>query len=150
MKFLSLMTVTLCATVFCACASGPRKKVELMTGEQTAQKAGDSARSAEKAENTGILVDSSNDLVEKKVEPVEKTTASNGAKIYMDRCSVCHGNGRNGGVAPLTNLNSLEEIEAVTRDGRPALGMPGWRPYLSEKEIIAVSKFVFDFQATTP
>ena len=151
-----------------------------MTGEQTAKKAGDSARLAEETGTTGLLIGSSNDVIEKKDSaanlsdleklnrfkgrtlgednPTTQPSASlSGAKIYAEKCSSCHGVDGNGVQAhqwslrqgPAVNKSSatMEEILKIIRDGRANRGMPAWGSVLSEKELAAVSKFVFDFEA---
>ncbi len=148
-----------------------------MTGEQTAQKAGDSARDAEKTGNTGILTGSSNDFVEKKdvdqkvdppttqptkMETIAKLETSakkgqkSGAKIYAEKCSSCHGIDGKGGKMKqwslshgpsINKLGTIEAVGIVIREGRPKRGMPAWKNVLSEDELIAVTKYVYDFRS---
>ncbi len=124
-----------------------------MTGEQSAQIAGDSARDAEKNGTTGLLVESSNDLAAESTsrpvsiikDPVENKS---GSKLYYFHCASCHGEKGTLGKIKLTN-GTLDEIEAIISEGKPELGMPAWKNVLSNSERKAVAQFVFDFRKTS-
>jgi len=126
-----------------------------MTGEQTAKAAGDSARAAQETGNTGLLVESSNDFIEKKIEPESRPThkknveradlKKKGRKVYVAHCASCHGKA---GTILFNRYGSatLDEIITITRDGLPKLGMPAWGNVLSKDELIIVSQYVFALQ----
>jgi mono/diheme cytochrome c family protein len=78
-----------------------------------------------------------------------------GAKVYADRCALCHGSeGKGDGPASAglnpkprnhtdgsyMNARTDEDLLGVIRDGKGA--MPAWKSVLSEQEIQAVLQFV--------
>lgn len=67
-----------------------------------------------------------------------KTTTpdvSAGADLYQEKCSVCHGAERGGGIGPRLVVHGLTDgqIETVIREGRAA--MPSWLGSLTGEEI---------------
>jgi mono/diheme cytochrome c family protein len=87
--------------------------------------------------------------------PGATASATPGAKIYADRCALCHGaEGKGDGTAAAAldpkprnhtdgsymNAHSDAELLAVIRDGKGA--MPAWKSVLSEEDIQAVLKHV--------
>ena len=69
-----------------------------------------------------------------------------GARVYAERCAVCHGSQGDGGVGPavrsdavVVNLPDVAEHRAVVANGRNT--MPAWGHLLSEQEIDAVVRY---------
>lgn len=69
-----------------------------------------------------------------------------GARVYAERCAVCHGTDGGGGVGPavgggevVANLPDIAEHRAVVANGRKT--MPAWRDVLSDQEIDAVVRY---------
>lgn len=81
--------------------------------------------------------------------------APDGATLFKENCSYCHGNGGRGDgpnaaklsptPADLTRLASSEDdIAAVVRNGKGSC--PSWRASLSEEEIAAVARWARSLQ----
>ncbi len=82
---------------------------------------------------------------------------SDGAALYHNYCSVCHGDKGNGQSRATGSLStiprdftsaesrrdlSLERIAAVVKHGRPGTAMVAWKSQLSDKDIERVSEYV--------
>jgi len=74
-----------------------------------------------------------------------------GAKIFADKCAVCHGADGKGGGALKTPDFTNPAVQAALpdamviktiRDGKPGTAMPAWKGKLSEAEINAAAAFV--------
>ena len=74
------------------------------------------------------------------------TTVLNGADVYSNRCSSCHGSDAGGGLGPQLSdgkvkakFPNIEDQIAVITKGRG--GMPGFGGKLSDAEIRAVAEY---------
>ena len=92
-----------------------------------------------------------------------EAAASDGARVYAERCAVCHGDdGRGDGPAAAAlvpkprNLRDAAywkdrtpaAVVAVIHDGKPGTMMMGFRDVLSDAEIAAVADYVRRFAPT--
>jgi cytochrome c551 len=75
-----------------------------------------------------------------------QTTVVNGADVYGNRCSSCHGSNAEGGLGPQLSDGKVKarfpEIEdqiAVITNGRG--GMPGFKGKLTDEQIRAVAEY---------
>ena len=86
--------------------------------------------------------------------------ADDGARLYAERCSGCHGDaGRGDGPAAAALVprprnfrdpefwhdRSLDQLRAIVRKGKPGTMMPPFDGVLTEAEIDAVTRFVQRF-----
>jgi mono/diheme cytochrome c family protein len=62
-------------------------------------------------------------------------TEVDGAAVFRDRCSACHGPSGEGGMGPPLQG---QVTEAIVREGRLPQGMPAFEKELSDAEIEAV------------
>lgn len=73
--------------------------------------------------------------------PIPTALASDGATLYAQDCSSCHGELGEGGIGPaLTHIgdHSDEELVEIITNGVPENGMPPWGNRLSAEEILAL------------
>jgi mono/diheme cytochrome c family protein len=82
-----------------------------------------------------------------------------GAKLYAERCSGCHGNSGNGDGPAAAALvprpknfhelgaKSVDELRAVVKKGKVGTMMPPFDGVLSDAEIDAVTRHVLTFTA---
>lgn len=82
-----------------------------------------------------------------------------GAKIFMEKCSVCHGSNGKGIAAVGTPDFTSDQVQAglpedtvinTIKHGKKGTMMPSWKGKLSESEIAAVGSFVKSFASTDP
>ncbi|MDP7321368.1 MAG: cbb3-type cytochrome c oxidase N-terminal domain-containing protein [Bacteriovoracaceae bacterium] len=78
-------------------------------------------------------------------------------KTYRRKCKACHGPDGGGGVGPNLADNywkngdgSVEAIYKVVDKGVVDKGMEAWGPKIGKEKVMAVVKYVKDFQGTTP
>lgn len=79
----------------------------------------------------------------------ETTTAIDASRIFVDRCSACHGKNREGvsGLGPaLTperlNARSDTEIKDTISNGRAGTAMPNFKGILTLEQIDALTRFI--------
>ena len=75
--------------------------------------------------------------------------------LYQANCAVCHGENRLGGMGPALlpgNLKRLRQKAAVEviKNGRPATQMPAFAEKLSDKDIQALSEYIYTPLQETP
>lgn len=84
--------------------------------------------------------------------------ATDGATVFAQNCSICHGVGGEGArgpslvTGPLAKLSFTELVAKIER-GRPFKDMPRYEGKLSEAQIAEVARYVLDLRvedATTP
>lgn len=78
-------------------------------------------------------------------------------KTYKRKCKACHGKDGGGGVGPnltdkywLNGQGKIADVYKVIKEGVAEKGMQAWEDTLSEEKMMAVTKYVMDFQGTTP
>jgi len=75
--------------------------------------------------------------------------------LYKANCAECHGENRLGGMGPallpdnLTRLKQKAAVEVI-KNGRPATQMPAFAEKLSDREILALSEYIFSPPQETP
>jgi len=82
------------------------------------------------------------------LEPTRPADVDNGARIYREACSPCHGltgNGGEGGGASLLGASSREAVAGVTAAGRN--NMPAFREAYSADELNDVAAFIVEVLA---
>ena len=90
---------------------------------------------------------------------VASAAEPDGAKLYAERCSGCHGD-TGGGDGPAAAAlvprpknfhelrgKSLDEVRAIVKKGKPGTMMPPFDGVLSDAEIDAVTRHVLAFTA---
>lgn len=85
------------------------------------------------------------------------TVRSQGAKVFKDKCTSCHGASGEGSIGPnLTDRywihykGNLMGIYQVVSEGVLDKGMPPWKSMLKSDEIIAVTAYVKSLAGTNP
>jgi len=85
---------------------------------------------------------------------VDPAVVGAGERIFAQNCSVgyCHGAAGSAGRGPRLRGRAFEEsyLLRVTRDGIPRSAMPAWKGRLSDREILAVVKYVASLSDATP
>jgi cytochrome c oxidase cbb3-type subunit 3 len=102
-------------------------------------------------ENGGFNIEKYNAFV---MTPKGKKYAK---KTYKRKCKACHAPDGGGGVGPnltdkhwISGSGSIEDVYKVINEGVVDKGMQAWGETLSEEKLMAVTKYVMDFQGTTP
>jgi cytochrome c oxidase cbb3-type subunit 3 len=86
----------------------------------------------------------------------DEKALANGKKVYLEKCSSCHGQAGEGGVGPnLTDQNWLHgcaigDVFKTISDGVPVKGMISWKAQLNPMQIQEVASFVLTFKGTNP
>lgn len=86
----------------------------------------------------------------------DAASLASGKKIFISRCSPCHGQLGEGGVGPnLTDEfwlhgGSVGEVFKTVRYGVPAKGMVSWTGILKAEEMQTVSGFILSLQGSNP
>jgi cytochrome c oxidase cbb3-type subunit 3 len=86
------------------------------------------------------------------VEAALRVQAEQGARVFAERCSPCHGDDAHGDIGPnLTDTQwiyggSASAVRQSVSEGRPG-GMPAWNKKLTPEQIDAVVAFVGRLQA---
>jgi cytochrome c oxidase cbb3-type subunit 3 len=99
----------------------------------------------------GNLIDESNVTLLADKEGIEA-----GAKIYQEKCAVCHINDGGGSVGPnLTDPywlhgGDVKSIFKTIKYGVPAKGMVAWQNSFNGKQMQQLASFVKSLQGTTP
>lgn len=80
-----------------------------------------------------------------------------GAKVYMEKCSACHGGKAEGGIGPnltddfwLHGNGKGEAISQVIAAGVTAKGMPAWETILNTDELVSVTTFILSVKGSAP
>jgi cytochrome c oxidase cbb3-type subunit 3 len=86
----------------------------------------------------------------------DKAAIDNGAKMYQEKCAVCHVNDGGGAVGPnLTDAywlhgGDVKSIFKTIKYGVPAKGMIAWQNTFNGKQMQELASFVKSLQGTTP
>jgi len=83
-----------------------------------------------------------------KAPPMTAAEFAKGRQVYFERCAVCHGENRLGGLGPALlpqNLERLKRSQALTviNAGRIATQMPGFQAQLKPEEIQALVAYLY-------
>lgn len=85
----------------------------------------------------------------------QQASADFGAKVYGERCAVCHGEQGEGSIAPSLAAESFLAIAndaylaTAVVDGRPGAGMPAWRNLISA-DVASTIQHLRSWQDTPP
>ena len=86
-----------------------------------------------------------------------ETALLNGAKLYKEKCSMCHGDNLEGKIGPnltdnfwINGKGSRLDIFHVAQKGVPAKGMPPWGGILKPNELKDVAAFVHSKIGSNP
>ncbi|MCB0347372.1 MAG: c-type cytochrome [Bdellovibrionales bacterium] len=122
--------------------SGPTTDQELAAGMQEIYQ----------AQKSGVAETIDYDQVIKKPESIQA-----GAKIYSEKCFMCHGDKGQGLIGPNLTDNhwvhgkgTSQDILAVVQTGVAAKGMPAWESVLKPEEQAQVVAFVLSLKGTNP
>jgi cytochrome c oxidase cbb3-type subunit III len=109
------------------------------------------AKTAAYLAKAGNLIDESNVTL-----LTEKSEIEAGAKLYQEKCAVCHVNDGGGAVGPnLTDAywlhgGDIQSIFKTIKYGVPAKGMIAWQNSFNGKQMQQLASFVKSLQGTTP
>jgi cytochrome c oxidase cbb3-type subunit 3 len=109
------------------------------------------AKAAYLKEQGGFDLDSYNAYV------ITEKAMKVGKKTYKRKCKACHGKDGGGGIGPnladkywINGNGSVETVYDVIYHGVEEKGMQAWGTTLSDNKMMAVVKYVMDFQGTNP
>lgn len=110
-----------------------------------------------KAETAAYLAKAGNLIDENNVTLLtDKKDLEDGAKMYAEKCAVCHVNDGGGAVGPnLTDAywlhgGDIKSVFKTIKYGVPAKGMIAWQNTFNGKQMQALASYVKSLQGTTP